>query len=104
MAALQAHHWSGNARELKNIIERALITSKSRTLNILPLQSSSNNNRAEDDTLEEIERRHILSVLEKTQWRISGPESASAVLGLKRTTLQSKMKKLGIQRPKNNRR
>jgi len=104
MTALQAHHWSGNVRELRNIIERSLITSNSRTLNILPLQSSSNNNRAGDDTLEEIERRHILSVLEKTQWRISGPESASAALGLKRTTLQSKMKKLGIQRPINNRR
>ncbi|WP_289020542.1 sigma 54-interacting transcriptional regulator [uncultured Desulfobacter sp.] len=98
MKALQKYTWPGNIRELKNLIERSLITSNSKTLNVtLPVSPSHNNKTI--TTLEAMERRHIQDVLEKTNWRISGKGSAAEVLGLKRTTLQSKMKKLGIQRP-----
>ncbi len=98
MKALQKYTWPGNIRELKNLIERSLITSNSKTLNVT-LPVSPSNNKKTITTLEAMERRHIQDVLEKTNWRISGKGSAAEVLGLKRTTLQSKMKKLGIQRP-----
>jgi PAS domain S-box-containing protein len=98
MADLQCYHWPGNIRELRNVIERALIVCMGRTLPVAPpsIEKNEVNNNL---SLEEIERRHILSVLEKTGWRVSGKGSAAGILGLKRTTLQSKMKKLGIQRP-----
>lgn len=98
MADLQCYHWPGNIRELRNVIERALIVCKGRTLQVAPpgIERNEVNNNL---SLEEIERRHISSVLEKTGWRVSGKGSAAWILGLKRTTLQSKMKKLGIQRP-----
>ncbi len=98
MKALQKYPWPGNIRELKNLIERSLITSSSKTLNVT-LPFSPSNNKETATTLEAMERRHIRDVLEKTNWRISGKGSAAEILGLKRTTLQSKMKKLGIQRP-----
>jgi DNA-binding NtrC family response regulator len=97
MANLQNYHWPGNIRELRNVIERALIVCKGRTLQVAPPQIERGE-PGNDLSLEEIERKHILSVLEKTGWRISGKGSAAGILGLKRTTLQSKMKKLGIQR------
>lgn len=98
MDALQRHNWPGNVRELRNIIERSLIVSTGRTLQVWPLRKDS----LESDTgltLEEVERRHIYSVLKKTGWRISGKDGAAEILGLKRTTLQSRMKKLEIPRP-----
>jgi transcriptional regulator with GAF, ATPase, and Fis domain len=98
MADLQGYHWPGNIRELRNVIERALIVSQGRTLQ-LQTPRMERDEVDNDLSLEEIERRHILSVLKKTGWRISGKGSAAGILGLKRTTLQSKMKKLGIQRP-----
>lgn len=98
MEALQQYYWPGNIRELRNLIERSLITAVGRTLDIRP-PSPKHEDAQDNITLEEIERRHIISVLEKTGWRISGKGSAAQILGLKRTTLQSKMKKLDIQRP-----
>jgi formate hydrogenlyase transcriptional activator len=98
MENLQRYTWPGNVRELKNVIERSLIVCKENTLQIRPLHEN-NNEGSNDLTLEKIERRHISSVLKRTGWRISGKGSAAEILGLKRTTLQSKMKKLGIQRP-----
>ena len=94
---IQCYPWPGNVRELRNVIERAMIISKDRTLNI-ELPETSNLAPLYDITLEEHERRHILSVLERTNWRIRGPNGAAEVLGLNPSTLYSRMKKLGIHR------
>jgi transcriptional regulator with GAF, ATPase, and Fis domain len=98
MEALQHHSWPGNVRELRNVIEHAMIVSTGRTLTVnLPKPGSLEPPEARK--LEDTERGHILGVLEKTGWRITGEGGAAEILGLKRTTLQSKMKKLGIKRP-----
>jgi formate hydrogenlyase transcriptional activator len=99
MEALQSYSWPGNIRELRNVIERAIILSNSRKLDI-PITSIRKSDNPEKDDLAEIERQHILSVLERTNWRLTGKGGSAEILGLKRTTLQSMMKKLGILRPK----
>jgi transcriptional regulator with GAF, ATPase, and Fis domain len=83
-------------RELRNLIERAMIVSTGETLE-LPLPEAVQL-RAQNFLFEEMARKHILSVLETTNWRIKGKDGAAQMLGLKPTTLQSKMKKLGIRR------
>jgi PAS domain S-box-containing protein len=98
MEALLRYSWPGNARELKNVIERAMIVSSGKTLAVSVPRGISCET-ADGLTLEDIERRHIKDALEKCGWRLSGPEGAAVILGLKRTTLQSKMKKMGIRRP-----
>jgi PAS domain S-box-containing protein len=98
MEALLRYPWPGNARELKNVIERAMIVSSGKTLSVSVPRSVSYET-AGGPTLEHVERGHIKDVLKKCGWRLSGPEGAAVILGLKRTTLQSKMKKLGIRRP-----
>jgi len=95
---LQQYQWPGNIRELKNLIERAFIVSKDRTLKLEP-PSQKNSDIQDDLSLKNMEYNYILSILKKTRWQISGKGSAAEILGLKRTTLQSKMKKLGIERP-----
>jgi len=93
MEAIQAYAWPGNVRELKNVIEYAMLISD-RTLEIhLP---ASITEELEGEGLEEIEIRHIRRVLEKTGWRIGGKNGAANILKLKRTSLYSKMKALGI--------
>ncbi|MFY9941303.1 MAG: sigma 54-interacting transcriptional regulator, partial [Desulfobacterales bacterium] len=99
MEALKRYPWPGNARELRNIVEHAMITSDGGTLQVHPPDLNSDK-VPPSGTLEEVERRYILDVLHKTSWRITGPDGAAGFLGLKRTTLQSKMKRLGIQRGK----
>lgn len=100
MQALQKYRWPGNVRELRNLIENAMITSTGKTLTIkLPRTAEPVIGQVLE--LEEAEHAHILSVLEKTGWRVDGQGGAAQLLGLKRTTLNSKMKKLGIQRPAN---
>ena len=100
MEAMKLYSWPGNVRELRNVIERAMITTRGEILNVtLPLVDTQETFAGQN--LQEVERRHILSVLEKTHWRVTGKGSAAEVLGLKRSTLQSKMKKLGIRRPGN---
>jgi formate hydrogenlyase transcriptional activator len=95
---LQHQPWPGNARELRNVVERAMIVSEAQTLCFsMPRETSSNSPIS--TRLEDAERRHILAVLEKSGWLLSGSDGAAAKLGLKRTTLHSKMKKLGIKRP-----
>jgi formate hydrogenlyase transcriptional activator len=98
MDALQRYAWPGNARELRNIVEHAMITSADGKLRFRPLDQISG-----DITimvsLEDLERTHILNVLSKTGWRIAGKGGAAEILGMKRTTLLSKIKKLGIKRP-----
>ena len=98
MEDLQHYLWPGNARELRNVVEHAMIVSSSKTLDVRVPRLASSDIPA-NLSLEDAERRHILGVLQKSDWRLTGRGGAAEVLGLKRTTLQSKMKKLGIRRP-----
>jgi len=105
MNALVRYPWPGNIRELQNVIERAVILSQGPLLKV-PLSDlkprspeGGNGNGNGFATLEEVERRHILSVLEQTNWVFAGPNGAAARLGIKRPTLQFRMQKLGISRP-----
>jgi PAS domain S-box-containing protein len=96
MEALVRHQWPGNVRELRNAIERAVILSSGSTLIVPPL---SHPGLATGSSLEEVERAHIVEVLKASGWRVKGLHGAAAALGLKPSTLFSRMKKLGIQRP-----
>jgi len=123
MEALVNYPWPGNVRELENLIERAVLLSPGPELRV-PLAElkeaypSSVLTAAPVDiprfpsphpapapaasglsTLDETQRQHILRVLRQTEWRIAGPHGAAAILGMKRTTLQARMRKLGIKRP-----
>jgi transcriptional regulator with GAF, ATPase, and Fis domain len=96
MEALQSYLWPGNVRELRNIIEHAMILCKGETLNV-DLPASMPSETVAAGKLENIERSHIIEVLNQTGWRISGSGGAAEILGLKRTTLNSKLKKLDIR-------
>jgi len=102
MDALTAYAWPGNIRELENLVERAVILSTGPHL-VVPLSELKTSRPVMDEasvsTLEAAERDHIVRVLNTTNWVIGGPSGAAAKLGMKRTTLQSKMQKLGIARP-----
>jgi formate hydrogenlyase transcriptional activator len=100
MAALMRYSWPGNIRELQNLIERAAVLSCGDMLQV-PLSEIAevSKARASEQTLAEAERAHILAALRKTRWVLSGPRGAANSLGLKRSTLQDRMKKLGIERP-----
>jgi formate hydrogenlyase transcriptional activator len=106
MVALTEYHWPGNVRELENFIERAVILTRGEQLEIplaelkpaiSPAPTAVTNGTA---TLEQAERDHIVRALTETNWVIGGASGAAARLGMKRTTLQSRMKNLGITRPK----
>jgi formate hydrogenlyase transcriptional activator len=125
MEAMVNYSWPGNVRELENLIERAVLLSPGKELRVplaefkdhnnlalsfaagpvdLPasaqqLSSSADVPAAPLSTLDDAQRQHILRVLRQTEWRISGPRGAAAILGIKRTTLQARMRKLGIKRP-----
>lgn len=97
MEALQSYSWPGNVRELRNVIEHAMILSKGKTLGVqLPKSRSLETDATQN--LQDMERRHIVAVLEQAGWRVGGRGGAAEVLGLKRTTLRAKMEKLGIKR------
>jgi formate hydrogenlyase transcriptional activator len=116
MEALTNYAWPGNIRELENLIERAVLLSPGKELRV-PLSELKPSATLVDpashfaslsplvptstaiSTLEEAERQHILRALRQTEWRIAGPKGAAGVLGMKRTTLQARMRKLGIRRP-----
>jgi formate hydrogenlyase transcriptional activator len=102
MDALIRYSWPGNIRELQNLIERAVIVSPGKVLRI-PLSELKGPGESAVrplQTLEEAERQHILHALEETAWVIGGPNGAAARLGMKRSTLQFRMSKLGIHRPR----
>src|SRR5258708_5725374 len=116
MDALVDYAWAGNVRELENFLERAVLLSPGKALRVAtsrirPSTMNTDNSAASGATgafvptassmatLEEAERQHILRALRQTEWRIAGPKGAAAVLGMKRTTLQARMRKLGIRRP-----
>ncbi|MGA7625928.1 MAG: sigma 54-interacting transcriptional regulator [Candidatus Acidiferrales bacterium] len=100
MKALAKCDWPGNIRELENFLERAVILSKGPVLRVplAELETADEPSRASDATLETTERDHILRILRETKGLIAGPKGAAARLGLKRTTLNSKLKKLDIER------
>jgi PAS domain S-box-containing protein len=100
MEALERYLWPGNVRELRNIIERAMITSTGPTL-VVTLPGISATAAAKSMAMEDVEREHILRALEMTRWRVRGKDGAAALLRLKPTTLESRMAKLGLQRPRN---
>jgi transcriptional regulator with GAF, ATPase, and Fis domain len=98
LAALQRHSWPGNIRELRNVIERAMIVTTSRRLTItLPPPSAASTRRS--PKLVDVEKEHIRAVLESAAWRIRGAGGAAARLGMKPTTLETRMAKLGLKRP-----
>jgi len=99
ISALKAYPWPGNVRELKNVMERTAILSSGERLQLnLPVSpgSSSEPSFTDRPTLDELQRRYISHVLAMTGGRIGGPGGAAAVLGMKRTTLQARMRKLGL--------
>jgi formate hydrogenlyase transcriptional activator len=111
LAALSHYPWPGNVRELENLVERAVILTRGRTLQVplAELEPSQRTETTSDNvpeppaesvaTLADAERANILRALEQSKWIVGGAEGAAARLGMKRTTLQWKMRKLGISRP-----
>ena len=105
--ALMLYDWPGNIRELENLIERALIVTSGPTLaygNWLPAVKTATGKDGKNTllTMDEAEKQHIISVLNTTNWKVSGEKGAANLLGLKATTLESRMKKLEIKRPATN--
>jgi formate hydrogenlyase transcriptional activator len=113
LAALRRYEWPGNVRELQNVIERAAVISTGRLLelpeewagsfgSLFGTQAAEVSRAIEstprEATLEELERSHILQVLQQTRWRVEGPKGAAGILGLNPSTLRSRMQKLGIRR------
>ena len=103
------YSWPGNIRELQNVIERGVVLSKGSILklgaDLLPIEGPDTGIEPEaiaetkaSDSLEEMQRQHILRVLERTGWVISGPNGAGAILDLHPNTLRSLMNRLGIRR------
>jgi transcriptional regulator with GAF, ATPase, and Fis domain len=100
LSTLENYSWPGNIRELENIIERSVILCRGHQLEIGNWFRGESQTEEEKQlrTLAELERAHILKVLDFTHWRVSGPNGAAQILGLNPQTLVSRMKKLGIQR------
>ena len=109
MKLLQDYSWPGNIRELQNVIERGVVLSQGSILklgaDLLPIEASETSiepsptaERTASDSLEEAQRQHILQVLAKTGWVISGPSGAGAILDIHPNTLRSLMNRLGIRR------
>ena len=98
LAALQQYSWPGNIRELRNVVERAMIVGTGRRL-VIPSPAASPAALRRSARLEDVEKEHIRAVLEGCGWRIRGSDGAAGKLGLKPTTLETRMAKLGLRRP-----
>ncbi len=100
MTSLQSYHWPGNVRELENVLERAVINTSGPKLCLMDeLKKPFKDLAANKKTLEAVEKDHIVRVLEQAHWKVSGKNSAAEILGLNRSTLRARMRKLGIQKP-----
>ena len=102
LTALLAYEWPGNIRELENVIERAVILTPGAVLEFggwLMETNATPNNETGMLTLDEAQRQHIINTLDLTRWRVGGEKGAAKLLDIKATTLASRMKKLGIERP-----
>jgi transcriptional regulator with GAF, ATPase, and Fis domain len=99
LTALRQYAWPGNVRELRNAIERAVIVAKGSVL-VVDMPRSAHDHAAAILNLADLEREHIRGVLDRVRWRVRGEGGAAEVLGIKPTTLESRMFKLGIHRPK----
>lgn len=101
LKVLSDYHWPGNVRELENRIERAVILSRDSALRLTDMPEAPITERSHDKlpTLDEIQRRHILDALRRTDWRVSGPKGAANLLGIHPQTLFARMRKLDIKRP-----
>src|SRR5205814_4202309 len=101
--SLMEYNWPGNIRELENLIERALILSSGNILEYgdwmpkLSLGMKNGNGKPSPHKLEEVEKEHIIETLKKVNWKVSGDKGAAKILGLNPTTLEARMKKLGIK-------
>jgi transcriptional regulator with GAF, ATPase, and Fis domain len=100
MAALQQYGWPGNIRELRNVVERAMILAAGPRLTIAVPTTSTVQSRSSSEKLSDVETEHIRGVLESTGWRIRGAGGAAERLGLRPTTLETRLAKLGLRRPK----
>ena len=99
MDALRQFPWRGNIRELRNVIEQSILITNGTTLKVkLPESPEQENTQAV--LLKDVERNHILKILLQTSWRVRGKAAAAELLGLKPTTLDSRIKRLGVMRPK----
>jgi formate hydrogenlyase transcriptional activator len=98
MDAFKSYYWPGNIRELRNVIERFLITSTGTVFRakLPPVAAAEADTRPQ--TFEEVERNYLLRIMEMVEWRVRGEGGAAQILGLKPTTLESRMQKLGISR------
>lgn len=100
MNALKDYHWPGNIRELENVLERAVINTSGPKLHLMDeLKKPEKDLMGIHRTLQEVEREHIVRVLEKTRWKVSGKNSAAEILDIDRSTLRARMQKLGIKKP-----
>ena len=100
MDALQNYHWPGNIRELENVLERAVINSSGPKLHLVDeLKKPGKDSTKANRSLADVERAYIVRVLEQTHWKVSGKNSAAEILGLNRSTLRARMRKLGIRKP-----
>jgi formate hydrogenlyase transcriptional activator len=98
--ALVSYSWPGNVRELQNVVERSVILSPDGILRLVAIKRAPNSTPYEPATLATAERNHILQALRQTNWVVGGLHGAAELLGLKRTTLVEKMRRLGISRPR----
>jgi transcriptional regulator with GAF, ATPase, and Fis domain len=100
MQMLERYSWPGNIRELRNVLEHGVILSTDDVLRIAPLINPAQSDPAAARTLAESEREHILRTFEKTGGRVKGPKGAAELLGINPGTLYSRMRKLGISKPR----
>jgi transcriptional regulator with GAF, ATPase, and Fis domain len=99
MQQLVRYAWPGNVRELGNVVERALILSSGSVLQLDAAFGDGAKSANGSDRADDVERAHLLRILERCQWRLAGPGNAADILGLPPSTLRSRIKKLGVERP-----